>query len=195
MATFSPCPTSATLRLRKASCTADLTSTRARPKNRWRLLRLFPFGLARRSTMFMFIGLVLRPTRRCLAGLVHTHVPFDKATHLALGIAAIDHAIDEVGVLLLGLRVPLAAEADDRQQILDLAEHAPLDDLAQFLVRGPGRVAPAIRGPRPQREFDYLVAEILRVGDAGRLFDLREFLVQQLPVHQLPGIGVLVVRV
>src|SRR5438270_182267 len=148
IATFSPCPTSATLRLRKASCTADLTSTRARARNRWRLLRLFPFGLARRSTMFMFIGLALRPATPCLTGLVHAHVPFHKPAYLPLGITAIDHAFDEVGVLLLRLRVLLRTEADDRQQILDLAEHAPLDDLAQFLVRGPGRVAPAIRGPR-----------------------------------------------
>src|SRR3954453_5400243 len=192
MATFSPCPTSATLRLRKSSSTADLTSTRARARNRWRLLRLFPFGLARRSTMFMFIGLALRPARPCLAGLVDAHVPFDETAHLTLGVAALDHAIDKVGVFLLGFRVPLAAETDDRQEILDLREHAPLDDLAQFLVRGPGRVAPVIRGARSQRELDDLVAEVLRVGDAGRLFDLGEFLVQQLSVHQLPGIGVLV---
>src|ERR1041384_3390199 len=106
MATFSPCPTSATLRLRRASCTADLTSTRARARNRWRLLRLFPFGLARRSTMFMFIGLALRPARRRLTGLVHAHVPFDQAAHLPLGVTALDHALDKVGMLLLGLRVP-----------------------------------------------------------------------------------------
>src|SRR5215212_4564975 len=168
MATFSPCPTSATLRLRKASCTADLTSTRARARNRWRLLRLFPFGLARRSTMFMFIGLALRPARRCLAGLVHAHVPLDETTHLALGITALDHTIDKVGVLLLGLGVPLAAEADDRQQILHLAEHAPFDNLAQLLVRSPGRVARTVRGTRAQRELDDLVAEVLRVGDTGR---------------------------
>src|SRR5215208_795633 len=106
MATFSPCPTSATLRLRNASCTADLTSTRSRPRNRWRLLRLFPFGLARRSTMFMFIGLALQPARRCLARLVYAHVPLDKATYLTLGVAALDHAVDKVGVLLLGFRAP-----------------------------------------------------------------------------------------
>src|SRR3954467_11803414 len=142
MATFSPCPTSATLRLRKASCTADLTSTRARARNRWRLLRLFPFGLGRRSTMFMFIGLALRPVRRCLTGLVDAHVPLDETAHLTLGVAALDHAVDEVGVLLLGFRVPLAAEADNRQQILDLAEHAPLDHLAQLFVRGPRGIVP-----------------------------------------------------
>src|SRR4051812_11899534 len=178
MATFSPCPTSATLRLRRASCTADLTSTRARPRNRWRLLRLFPFGLDRRSTMFMFIGLVLQPARPCLTGLVHTHVPFDQSAHLPLGITALDHALDKVGVLLFGFRVPLAAKADNRQEILDLREHAPFDDFTQFLVRGPGRVAPTVRRPRAQRELDDLVAEVLRVGDPGRLLDLREFLVQ-----------------
>src|SRR5690348_2034084 len=138
IATFSPCPTSATLRLRSASWTADLTSTRARARNRWRLLRLLPFGLGRRSTMFI----ELPPTgSRGLTGLVHPHVPLDQAADLALGVAAIDHPLDEIGVLLFGLRILLAAEADHRQQILDLGEHPPLDDLTQFLVGCPGRVA------------------------------------------------------
>src|SRR5947207_3803150 len=148
MATFSPCPTSATLRLRSASCTVDLTSTRARPRNRCRLLRLLPFGLGRRSTMFI----ELPPAGYGLSGLVHPHVPLDEATDLALSVAAIDHPLDEIRVLLLGLRILLAAKADHRQQILDLGEHPPLDYLPEFLIRGPRRVAAAV-GSRPQREL------------------------------------------
>src|SRR5579884_4402581 len=163
---------SATLRLRKASCTAALTSARARDRNRCRLLRLLPFGLGRRSTIFI----AFLPGRNAgrLPGLVHPHVPLDEPAHLTLSVAAGDHPLEEVGMLLFGLRILLRAEADDRQQVLDLREHAPLDDLAQFLVRGPGRVLAPGRGPRPQRELDDLVAEILWVGDAGRLLDLRQ---------------------
>src|SRR5579872_5497903 len=163
IATFSPCWMSATLRLRSASCTAVFTSTRARPRKRWRLLRLLPFGLGRRSTIFIAIP-PGRRTRPALAGLVDPHIPLDQPPHLPLGIAALDHPLDEVGVLLLGLAVLLRAEADHRQQILNLREHAPLDDFAQLLVGRPGRVAAAI-GARPQRELDDLVAEVLRVGD------------------------------
>src|SRR4051794_21377755 len=170
--TFSPCWTSATLRLRKASCTADLTSTRARARNRCRLLRLLPFGLGRRSTMFI----ACLQARLSLSGLVDPHVPLDQPADLPLGVAAVYHAGDEVGVLPLGLGILFAPEADDRQQIFDLREHAALDDLAELLVGSPGRIAPAI-GPRSQGELDDLVAEILRVGDPGRLLDFRELLV------------------
>src|SRR6266496_4156709 len=136
IATFSPCSTSATLRLRNASCTADLTSTRARDRNRWRLLRLLPFGLGRRSTMFIELPPAgwLLPGWPSLPGLVDPHVPLDQPAHLALGIAALDHAFDEVGVLLLGIRILLAAKADHRQQVFDLREHASLDDLAQLFI-------------------------------------------------------------
>ena len=101
----------------------------------------------------------------------------------------------ELAVLLLGLAVLLRAEADHRQQVLDLAEHPPLDHLADLLVAGPGRVAAAVAGPGAQRELHHLVAEILRVGDAGRLLDLGQLLVQQLAVEQLAGIGVLEVLI
>src|SRR5580704_7373547 len=93
MAIFSPCSTSWTLRLRKASCTAPLTSARARSRNRWRLLRLLPFGFWRRSTTFIHAP--------CTAdregpggpstGFVHPHVPLDETAHLALSVAAGDH--------------------------------------------------------------------------------------------------------
>src|ERR1700722_15952100 len=120
MAIFSPCSTSATLRLRSASCTAPFTSARARSRNRCRLLRLLPFGFWRRSTTFINAS----PDRPCprsggrLTGLVDAHVPFDQTAHLPLSVAARHHALQEVGVLLLGLGVLLAAEADHRQQVL-----------------------------------------------------------------------------
>src|SRR5579875_3390288 len=168
MATFSPCSTSATLRLRRASCTADLISARARARKRCRLLRLLPLGLGRRSTMF--IG-SFPAGAAPLASLVHPHVPLDEPADLALSIAALHHPLQEVGVLFLGLGILLGPEADDRQQILDLGEHAPLDHLAQLFVGGPGGIAPAVIGARAQRELDDLVAEVLRIGDARRLLD------------------------
>src|SRR5579885_2484650 len=129
IATFSPWATSATLRLRSASCTADLTSTRARARKRWRLLRLLPFGLGRRSTMFI----ALTPTcgTKALPRLVHAHVPLDQPTDLPLSVTPLDHALHKIGVFFLGVRILFAAKADDRQQILDLREHAALNDLAQ----------------------------------------------------------------
>src|ERR1700723_608984 len=120
MAIFSPCSTSATLRLRKASCTAPLTSARARSRNRCRLLRLLPFGFWRRSTTFINPPLSRRSP---LARLVDAHVPLDQTADLPLSVAARHHAFQEVGVLLLGVGVLLAAKADHRQQILDLAKH------------------------------------------------------------------------
>src|SRR5580704_1040357 len=163
MAIFSPCSTSATLRLRKASCTAPLTSARARSKNRWRLLRLLPFGFWRRSTTFINASLYRRPSKeiRPSAGLVHAHVPLDEAADLPLSVAARHHALQEVSVLLFGLGVFLAAEADHRQQILHLGEHPPLDDLSQLFVRLPRRVPAAVVGAGSQREFDDFIAEVL----------------------------------
>src|SRR5215468_1710684 len=79
-----------------------------------------------------------------LPGLLHPHVPFDQAADLALGIAARHHALEELSVLLLGLAVLLGPERDDRQQILDLREHALLDHLADLLVAAPGRVLAAV---------------------------------------------------
>src|SRR5665213_1364753 len=176
MAIFSPCATSATLRLRRASCTAPLTSARARSMNRWRLLRLLPLGFWRRSTTFINAPLSRLKSPEALTGLVHPHIPLDQPAHLTLGVAARDHPFEEVGMLLLGLGVPLAAEADHRQEVFDLREHPPCDDLAQLLVGLPRRVAPGV-GPGAQRKLNDLVAEILRIGDPGRLLDLRQLLV------------------
>src|SRR5262245_5753539 len=108
------------------------------------------------------------------AGLLHSHVPFDHAADLALGVAAGHHAPDELAVLLLGLAVLLGTEGNDREQILDLGEHPLLDDLADLLIAGPGRILAAIVSARAQGEFDDLVAEVLRVGDPRRLLDLGE---------------------
>src|SRR5690606_25550463 len=63
------------------------------------------------------------------ARLLHPHVPLDQAPDLALGVAAGDHALDELAMLFLRLAVALRAEGDHRQELLDLAEHAPLDHL------------------------------------------------------------------
>src|SRR5580704_8180911 len=135
IATFSPCSMSATLRLRSASWTADLTSARARPRNRCRLLRLLPFGLGRRSTIF--IALPPGEHGGSLPRLVHPHIPLDEPPHLPLGVAARHHALEEVAMLLFGLRILFRAETDHRQQVLDLREHAAFDDLAQLFVRSP----------------------------------------------------------
>src|SRR4051794_17852215 len=97
------------------------------------------------------------------ARLLHTHVPLDQPPDLPLGVAAFDHARDKVVVLLLGLAVLLRAERNDGQQILDLGEYPLLDHFANLLVAGPCRILAAVLGPRPQRELDDLVAEVLRV--------------------------------
>src|SRR5271166_670389 len=185
---------SASLMLRspELSCTALRISAFARRMKRWRLPRLFPPGLRRRSTMYM-LPIVL--ARFALPRLFHTHIPLHQPPDLALGVAARRHALDELAVLLLRLAVLLRAEADDRQQFLDLAEHPPLDDFADLLVACPVRIAAVVVGARPQAELHHLVAEVLRVGDPGRLLDFGELLVQQLAVQQLPGIGVLEVLI
>ena len=126
-------------------------------------------------------------------GFVDSHVPLDEPAYLTFGIAVPGHAIDELVVLVFGVAVFLGAERDHRQQVLDLAEHALLDDVAELLVAGPGRIAALIPGPRPQRELDDLVAEVLGVGDPRWLLDLRELGIKDLTVKHLPGVGVLII--
>src|SRR5829696_6066793 len=125
------------------------------------------------------------------ASLFYAHVPLDQPADLPLGVAALDHARDKVVMLLLGLAVLLRAKGNHRQQILDLGEYPLFDHFANLLVAGPRRVLAAVPGPRPQRELDDLVAEILGVGDAGRLLDLGQLLIEQLAIKQLAGIGIL----
>src|SRR5260221_295978 len=187
---FSAPSSSPTLRLRVACWTAPLTSARARVRNRWRLPRLLPLGLRRRSTIFM-----AGARGPFSARLADPYVPLNEAANLAFGVTPRDHALEELRMLVLGLGVLLRAEADHRQELFDLREHALLDDLTQFFVGRPGRVTAGIVGARPQRELDDLVAEVLGIGDPGRLLDLRELLVQKLAVHQLAGIGILVVLI
>src|SRR5258708_5274915 len=140
METFSPPSLSPTFRRFNASESARFTSPRARSMKRCRLARLLPFGLGRRS--MIFIGGAFRLLS--LAGLVDAHVPFDKAADLALRVAARNHPLEEVAVLLLGIGVLLRGEADDREQVLDLREHPLLDHFAQLLVGRPGRVLAAV---------------------------------------------------
>src|SRR5450432_1441530 len=128
-------------------------------------------------------------------GLLYAHVPLDEPPDLTLGVAAFNHARDKFSVLLFGFAILLRAERNHRQQILDLREDAFLDDLADLFVRSPARVLAAMLGPRPQREFDDLVAEVLRVGNAGRLLDLRKLLIEKLTIHHLARIGILEIQI
>src|SRR6185295_10444895 len=113
------------------------------------------------------------------ASLFYAHVPLDQSADLPLGVAALNHARDKVVMLLLGIAILFRTEGNDRQQILDLGEYPLFDYFANLLVAGPSRIFAAVLGPRPQRELDDLVAEVLRVGDAGRLLDLGQLLIEQ----------------
>ena len=54
---------------------------------------------------------------------------------------------------------------------------------------------PSLAARERKRELHDLVAEVLRIGDAGRLFDLGELVVERCAVEQLAGVGVLEVLV
>src|SRR5438445_4010929 len=129
------------------------------------------------------------------AGLLHPHVPFDEAANLTLGIAASHHARDKRAVLLFGIAVLFRAKRDNRKKVFDLRKYPLLDDFSNLFIAGPGRVFAAVLCPRPQRELDDLVAEVLRVGDARRLLDLGQFLVEKVAIEHLAGIGVLEVLI
>src|SRR3546814_6286498 len=90
-------------------------------------------------------------------------------------------------MLLLGFAVLLGPETDDREQILDLAEHPPFDDVADFLIGSPGWIAAVIARPHPQCKLHHLVPEVLRISNPGGLFDLGEFLIDDFPVEKLAG--------
>src|ERR1700733_1750822 len=185
MLTSPPSRTSLMSRSWEDFLTAPCTRALARRRKRWRFSRLLLPGFSRRSTMCM------ATLASASAGLFYAHVPFDEPANLALGITALHHPLDELAVLLLGIAVLLGTERDHRQQVLDLREYPLLDHLTNFLVRGPGRILAAVLGPRAQREFDDLVAEVLGVGDPRGLLDLGQFLVEQLPIEQLVGVGIL----
>src|SRR5262245_7781731 len=129
------------------------------------------------------------------ASLFYTHVPLDEPPHLTFSVTSFNHARDELAVLLLGLAVLLRTKRDHRQKILYLREYTLFDDFADFFVGRPARILTGILCSRPQRELDDLVAEVLRIGNSRRLLDLGQLLVQELPVHHLPGIGVLEVLI
>ena len=129
-------------RLCDVSRTARCTTALARRRKRWRFSRLFAAGVE--PPVDDLHRVAFQPacfTRICL----------DETAHLPLGVAARRHARDEFGVLLLGLAVLLRTEGDDRKQVLNLREHPLLDDLAEFLVAGPGRVLAAVLRARAQR--------------------------------------------
>src|SRR5438445_2474215 len=129
------------------------------------------------------------------AGLLHPHVPFDEPANLALGIAASHHARDKLAVLLFGIAVLFRAKRDNRKKVFDLRKYPFLDDFSNLFIAGPGRVFAAVLCPRPERELDDLVAEVLRIGDARRLLDLGQFLVEKVAIEHLAGIGVLEVLI
>src|SRR5229473_2841901 len=189
MLTSPPSRTSLTLRSWDVLRTASRTSVLARRRKRCRFSRLFPPGLRRRSMKCM------APLPQVSAGLLHAHVPFDQPANLALGVAALHHPLDKLAVLLFGIAVLFRTERDHRKQIFDLREDALLDDLADLFIAGPGRIFAAVLGPRPQRELDDLVAEVLGVGDARGLLDLGQLLVQKLAIEQLASVGVLEVLI
>src|SRR5947208_8783997 len=106
--------------------TARCINAFARRRNFWRFSRLLPPGLRRLSTICI-VDLAQSAVPRSAptpssACLLHPHIPLDQPSHLALGITAGHHALDEVVVLLLGVTVLLGAERDHRQEVLDLRE-------------------------------------------------------------------------
>src|SRR5690606_36662000 len=130
-----------------------------------------------------------------LLGLAYAQIPFRKQAHLLFGIAALHHAHHEIVVLLLVFLAGLGVEADDRQQVLGVGEHLLLDHHAQLLVAEPGRVLAVVVGAGAQHEVDDLVAEVLRVADAGRLLDLLQLLVERHAVEDLAGFRIAVLLV
>ena len=91
------------------------------------------------------------PTKQIeLARLIDPHVPLYKATNLSLGVAVLDHALHEFGMLRVRRAVLLRTEANDGQQILNLAEHPLFDYIAKFSIPScpRSRSRPELRIPR-----------------------------------------------
>src|SRR5215469_15532543 len=107
-----------------------------------------------------------------LPRLVHAHVPLDQAADLAGRVAPGEHALDELVVLRLRVRVLLGLEADDGQEGFDLREHPLLDDVADLLVCCPSRRLAVMPTAVTQRALYDPVSEGLRAVDAGCLPDL-----------------------
>src|SRR5690606_10406841 len=181
MPIFSPFSRSRIPRLDTASDTACRICALKRRMNRLRLTELRLRLSKRRSTMRS-----ISASRR----LPDPQVPLAEQPDLFLGVAAGDHPVHEVLVLLLVVGAGLGIERDDGQQFLGVREHLLLDHRAQLLVAGPRRALAVLRRARTQHEVDDLVPEVFRVRDAGRLLDLLELLVERAPVEDLAGVRV-----
>src|SRR5574337_418153 len=170
-----------------ASFTARRICCLKRRMKRCRFTALFFLLSNRRSMMRVMClsgtGAERRPglgsrTAHRSRGLADPQIPLAQQSHLLLRVPLLDHAIDEVLVLLLIVGTGLRVEADDGQELLGVREHLLLDHAAQFLVARPARVLAVVLGPGTQHEIHHLVAKILRVADAGRLLDLLQLVVQ-----------------
>src|ERR1039457_1150024 len=112
--TSSSAPTSAMRRRSMLSATARRTCAFTLTRKRCRLGRLLPCGLGRRSTIIMATSASLAAGRGgCPPRILHPPEPLHGTAPLALGIAALLHAGDEVAVLALGVDVLLGAEGND----------------------------------------------------------------------------------
>src|SRR3546814_14270825 len=109
-----------------------------------------------------------------LSRLLHAHIPFHQAPYLPLSVPARDHPIDKFVMLLLGFAVLLGPETDDREQLLDLAEHPPFDDVADFLIGIPGGIASVIARTHQHCNLQHLCTDALGHVDHGGLFDKRK---------------------
>ena len=98
-------------------------------------------------------------------------------------------------MLLLVFGRGFGVEADDRQQVFGVGEHFLLDHHAQLLVGQPTRVLAVVLRAGAQYEVDDLVAEVLRVADAGRFLDLLQLLVERGAVEDLAGFRVAVLLI
>src|SRR5512139_2004671 len=181
--TLSPRSRSVTLRPDTTCAAALRICALKRRRKRWRLTALRFLPDRRRSTSWLMPLLAS-------GSLSGAQIPLGEQTHLLVGVALGDHALDEVLVLLLLVARRLGVEGDHRQQVLGAGEHALLDHRAQLLVAGPRRIVAVVLRAGAQHEVDHLVAEVLRVGDAGGLLDLLELGVELGAVEDLAGVGI-----
>src|SRR5574343_1024887 len=197
---FSPLSRSRRPRLAMASATALRIWPLKRRMKRLRLMELLFLLSCRRSTMrtvmtppvvrWSLVGTGPAGPSVRLAALSDAQIPLAEQAYLLFGVSLVDHAVDEVLMLLLLVRTGLRIEGDDRQQVFRIREHALFNDRPQLLVTGPGRVLAVMLGAGPQHEIHDLVAEVLRVADAGRLLDLFQLIVERGTVQHFTGIRI-----
>src|SRR5574340_139024 len=183
MEIFSPRSRSATLRPDTTSAAALRICALKRRRKRCRLTALRFLPERRRSTSWLMSA---PPSGR----LPRAQIPLGQEAHLFVRVALGHHALDEVLVFLLFVARGLGIEGNHRQQVLGAGEHALLDHRAQLFVARPARVVALVLGAGAQHEVDHLVAEILRVGDAGGFLDLLQLGVELGAVEDLAGVGV-----